>query len=441
MKETKQLITETGIGVLGSVVWGTHVCLFYRTREDLINILVSYFKAGLENNEFCMWITSALLGPTEAKSAMKKAIPDFDKYLKKGQMEIFPHDRWYLDHGIFDKERALNGWKDRLRGAIDNGYAGMRIKNNTTWLNEAVWESFMNYEVEMNETIDRFQIIALCAYCLDNCGTSEMVDVINSHQLVLIEQQGKWRLVKNAERKRAEKRAKEYQAQLKSLASQLSKVQEQERRNVAVEMHERVSQRLAMAKFDVQILAESCADAETSGKLHGTAEEISRVIEDVYSLVLELSNPVLYEVGLKAAVEALLKDKIRPEHGIEYELTADENLKLDELIKVPVYQAARELVTNAIKHSRANKVVVDIHRAGDTVQVRVEDNGVGFDTSIIGRPTAGKEGGFGLFGIKENLEYINGNLEIKSEPGKGTVAIVTAPLKYKAETGLGGQRQ
>ena len=242
------------------------------------------------------------------------------------------------------------------------------------------------------------------------------------------------------ERKQAEEKLRKYQHQLKTMAWQLSRVQEQERRNLAVEMHDRVSQRLAMAKVNVQILAQSSGDAEVSGKLRSTAEEIGQVIEDAYSLMLELSNPVLYEIGLKAAVEALLKDKIGPEHGIEYELAADDDLKLDDVIKVPVYQAVRELLTNVIKHSRANKLVVDIHRTRDAVQVVVEDNGVGFDVTRTGAPAAGREGGFGLFGIRENLEYINGNLEVKSKQGKGTVAIVTAPLEYKAEPGLKGQR-
>ena len=75
-KETEQLVRESGIDLLGSVVWGTHVCLFYKTKQDLINILVPYFKAGLENNEFCMWITCDPLDPTEAKNAIRKAIPD-----------------------------------------------------------------------------------------------------------------------------------------------------------------------------------------------------------------------------------------------------------------------------------------------------------------------------------------------------------------------------
>ena len=204
-----------------------------------------------------MWITSDPLDPTEAKNAMKKAMPDFDKYLKKGQIEILPHDQWYLDKGIFDRERVIKGWMGKLNLALNNGYAGARISGNTSWLDEEFWESFIKYEHQLNETIDRLPIIAVCTYRLDGCGTSEIVDVVNNHQLAIIEKEGRWKLAKNAERKRAEKRAREYQAQLKSLASQLTLAEERERRRLATELHDRISQSLVISKIKLDALRKS----------------------------------------------------------------------------------------------------------------------------------------------------------------------------------------
>jgi PAS domain S-box-containing protein len=241
-------------------------------------------------------------------------------------------------------------------------------------------------------------------------------------------------------RKEVEEKLYEYQKQLKSMASQVSKVQEQERRNIAVEMHDRISQHLAMAKVNVQIAAKSSTDAEVRDKLRKTAEEIGRVIEDAYSLMVELSNPVLYEIGLKAAIETLLKDRIRPEYNIEYVLEADDDdFKLDDVISVPLYQAVRELLRNVIKHSKANKVIVSIHKVGSNIQIAVRDNGVGFVTSIAGKSNKIKTGGFGLFSTKENVEHINGKLKIESEPGRGTVAIISAPFGFKTKPDLGGK--
>jgi hypothetical protein len=80
-------LRNSGIDVIGGVPWGTHFCQFYKTKQDLIDILVPYFKAGLESNEFCMWVTSEPLMVAEAQEAMRKAVNDFDEHLRQGQIE------------------------------------------------------------------------------------------------------------------------------------------------------------------------------------------------------------------------------------------------------------------------------------------------------------------------------------------------------------------
>lgn len=81
---------KSGIDIVGDISWGTHFCQLYRTKTDLLDILIPYFKAGLENNESCIWITPELLEVEEAKEALKEAVPDIDIYLDKGQIEIIP---------------------------------------------------------------------------------------------------------------------------------------------------------------------------------------------------------------------------------------------------------------------------------------------------------------------------------------------------------------
>jgi signal transduction histidine kinase len=428
-KETKRLVRQSGIDLLGSVVWGTHVCLFYRTKEDLINILVPYFKAGLENNEFCMWVTCDPLDPTEAKSAMRKAMPDFDKYLKKGQIEILPHDQWHLDQGVFDKERVMKGWMDKLNLALNNGYAGTRITGNTTWLDEKVWESFIEYEHQINETIDRLPIIAVCAYRLDGCGPSEIVDVVNTHQLALIEQEGKWKLAKNAERKRAEKRAREYQAQLKSLASQLTLAEERERHRLATELHDRISQALVISKIKLEALRKSGYDRKLDKALDDVCNSIGRTIQDTRTLTFDLSSPVLHELGFEMAVSEWLTDQIQKKHGITVEFEADGEAKpLDDDVRILLFRDVRELLINVVEHSHAHKVKVSIKRLGEQISVTVEDNGVGFDPAEVLSMAAGK-GEFGLFSIRERLERSGGHLEIESRPRHGCRVIIVAPLK------------
>ena len=122
-----QNMRNSGIDIIGNVPWGTHFCQFYQTKEDLVDILVPYFKTGLENNEFCMWVTSQPLEVDEAKEALRRAVPDLDIYLEKGQIEIIPYTHWYVKEGVFDSNRVLNGWVEKLNQALANGYDGLRI--------------------------------------------------------------------------------------------------------------------------------------------------------------------------------------------------------------------------------------------------------------------------------------------------------------------------
>ena len=196
--------TIIGLNIPGNVPWGTHVCQFYGTKQDLIDILIPYFRAGLENNEFCMWITSEPLSEKEAKEALKEALPNLDKYLKKGQIEIIPHHEWYLKNGTFNSKKVLASWMGKLNQALSNGYDGMRVTGNTTWLKKKDWKDFTQYEKEVNKVIGNHKMIAICSYSLDKCSASQLIDVISSHRYALIKEGSKWKVVGSSERPRAE---------------------------------------------------------------------------------------------------------------------------------------------------------------------------------------------------------------------------------------------
>ena len=189
---------------MGKVPWGSHFCLFYETREDLIDILVPYFKAGLKNNELCIWVNSEPLGGKKAKQVLRETIPDFDRHLKKGQIEIIPYSRWYLQEGKFNLRRVLDEWINKLNQALKAGFDGIRITGNSAWLEKTDWENFSDYERQVNIVISKYRMIAICTYCLDECSAYEIVDVVSSHESALIRRAGKWELIKSSERKKAE---------------------------------------------------------------------------------------------------------------------------------------------------------------------------------------------------------------------------------------------
>lgn len=199
---------KTGIDIIGDVPWGTHFCQFYQSKEDLIDILVPYFKAGLENNEFCMWVTSEPLRTEDAKRALERAVKNLDDYIKKGQMEIIDYSKWYTKSGKFEAHKTFQGWVKKQNGALKRGFDGLRLSGDTFRLEKRDWGNFTKYEEEVNNSIGKYQMMALCTYCLDKCGALEAIDVMKNHQFTLIRPEGKWELAENPQLKQAEEELK-----------------------------------------------------------------------------------------------------------------------------------------------------------------------------------------------------------------------------------------
>jgi PAS domain S-box-containing protein len=195
-------LRKFGVELVGDVPWGTHLCQFYETKEDLIDILVPYFAEGLSNNEFCMWVTSLPLEVEEAKQALRKAVPELDQYIQKGQIEVLPYTEWYLLGGAFDSDRVLQGWIQKEKVALSRGFVGLRLTGNTFWLERNGWKAFTDYEEEVNNTIGKHRMIAVCTYSLSKCNANEVIDVVKNHQFALIKRWGKWELIESSEAKK-----------------------------------------------------------------------------------------------------------------------------------------------------------------------------------------------------------------------------------------------
>jgi hypothetical protein len=188
---------ESGISLVGAIPWGSHFCQFYKTKKDLYEILVPYFRAGLENNEFCVWVTSDFFTTEEALKVMKEGVPDFPRYQAKGQMEIFPYTDWYLKGGNFDLKRTLGMWMEKHDKALSRGFAGMRVTGTPYWLdNKKDWDDFAAYEAEINNVIGGTKMIVLCSYSLEKCGVSEILDVVKNHEFALAVNRGAWQVVR-----------------------------------------------------------------------------------------------------------------------------------------------------------------------------------------------------------------------------------------------------
>ena len=215
---------HTGITAIGDVPWGTHFCQFFQDKQDLIDILVSYFKAGLENNEFCMWITSEPLASAEAKAALASNVENLEMYIASGQLEILDHGEWYTVGGKFESDRAFQGLIDRVETATRRGFAGLRVTGNMFWLEKPDWQAFTEYEASVNAVIGKYRVLALCAYSLSKCGAIEIADVISNHAFALMKRAGKWERIDSAERKKVGLSLFDSEARFRALVTATSDV-------------------------------------------------------------------------------------------------------------------------------------------------------------------------------------------------------------------------
>ncbi|RJR50327.1 MAG: hypothetical protein C4576_05760 [Desulfobacteraceae bacterium] len=188
---------NSGIALVGDIPWGSHFCQFYKTKKDLLDILIPYFRAGLENRELCVLVTSDFFGTEETLAALKKGVPGFSEYQAKKQFEIFPYTDWYLKGGKFDLRRTLDMWMEKHDEALARGFDGMRVSGNSHWIGHRKdWDDFACYEAEINDVICGTKLLVLCTYSLKKCGVVEIMDVIKNHEFALAMNQGVWQVVR-----------------------------------------------------------------------------------------------------------------------------------------------------------------------------------------------------------------------------------------------------
>ena len=188
-------LRKTGIDFLGEIAWGAHLCLFYKTKQDLLETVVPYFKVGLEENEFCLWAVSDPVTVDDAKAALTETIPDFREYFAAGSMEIIPDTLWYLNAEEFDLHRLKSGWRKKCSDALSGGYAGMRASGNAFWNNTKHWDEFTEYEQELSHAITDLPLALLCTYALPESRATDVLDVVKAHELTVARRSGNWEII------------------------------------------------------------------------------------------------------------------------------------------------------------------------------------------------------------------------------------------------------
>lgn len=223
------------------------------------------------------------------------------------------------------------------------------------------------------------------------------------------------------ERKRAEQEVRLYQGRVRTLMADVFLAEERERRRLAVDLHDGLSQTIALTQIKLSALR-----VALHGRQSKSLDEIGALIGEtnraVRTIGFELSPPILHDLGLLPAVQWLVEN-IQARYGIEIALEDDGAPEAaDEKTRVILFRSLRELLINAAKHSKAHRICVSIVRRQDQLDVSVVDDGVGMQPDLV----AAK--GSGLLSIHERLSHVGGSMLIASAPGRGTTIRLTALL-------------
>lgn len=228
------------------------------------------------------------------------------------------------------------------------------------------------------------------------------------------------------ERKLAQERVIADQKQLRLLTAELLLTEERERHEIATALHDSLGPILAFSKRELGTL-QKFAPPQIAEALRNVSDNISEAVKQTRTLTFDLSPPTLYTLGFEIAIEELI-ERFCEEHQLEYSFrNSDEPKPLTTPVKILLYRSIREMLINIAKHAKAKLVKIALARNNNDIQVTVEDDGKGFDASVLSE----KPKGLGLFSVRERLRHIGGKLEIESKKGKGSHITLTAPLKIE----------
>jgi signal transduction histidine kinase len=229
-------------------------------------------------------------------------------------------------------------------------------------------------------------------------------------------------------KKNSELSLKEYQLGLQQLNKKLTLAEESERRRIAVNLHDHISQSMAMAKIKLSSTIAKMVENENIDDMKMVLEFLNEAISNSRKLTYDLSPPVLYELGIDAAIRWKM-EQIETKHGIHVSFITNNTdaVRLQRDTEIFLFRIITELTNNCLKHAEASNLFLNLDYSPDWLRISFKDDGIGFDAELDQFHSA--EGNhFGLFSIKERLNYLQGEMKITSKVGSGTEVLVTIPL-------------
>ena len=460
---------KSGIDIVGGMPWGTHFCLFYETKEDLLDMLISYCKAGLESKEFCVWVVAQPLTVEQATDALRAAVSDLNEYLESSSIEIVSASDWYLQGGSFDLERVTAGWQQKLAQASARGYAGVRVTGDTAWLAKKDWKDFCEYENRLNDAVANQRLAVLCTYPLAACGALEILDVVHTHQFVLARRHGSWQLIETAGLKLAkaeinrlneelEQRVVEGTSQLVQASEALGEAQAhlahanrvatmgQLTASIAHEVKQPIAGVASSGHAALHWLAHEPPDLEAARRAIERVLRDAKRAGDVVDRVRELikkAPPRKDNLDINEAIDEVIV-LTRPKavkNGITVQTQLAEELPLIQGDRVQLQQVILNLIANAVEamsqmSEGSRTLLISTGKAEPGgVAVAVQDSGPGLPPATLERVfeafyTTKADGmGMGLSICHSIIEAHGGQLWASANIPRGAILQFTVPAR------------
>lgn len=217
-----------------------------------------------------------------------------------------------------------------------------------------------------------------------------------------------------------------HREQLHAMSSQVLQAQEDERKRIARELHDETAQVLTTLLIGLKMLERARSPEEVQERLAELRALTSQALEAVRNMAVELRPTTLDDLGLVAALESSTETyAARLGIPVHFEARGFEQ-RLSPQVELALYRVVQEALTNVARHASAHQVWVDLHHQGRAVVASVRDDGRGFDPMAV---SASKEAGLGLFGMRERMALVGGQLTIESAPGRGTTVTACVPLE------------
>ena len=227
----------------------------------------------------------------------------------------------------------------------------------------------------------------------------------------------------------AKKEIQEYQASLQKLTTEITLIEEKQKKEIATNIHDHLSQSLVISRMRISEMKKKPELKKINEDLLFLETHIYEALENSRKITYELSPPVLYQLGIIDALNWFL-DNTETTHKIKCQISSNTtDIKFSDVKSILLYRSIQEIITNIIKYANASLITLDINKNKHKIDFLITDNGVGFDASILNKQHHNHTGsGFGLFTVKERIKNIQGEFSLKSGINTGTIVKIIVPL-------------